>query len=123
MMLAVFLGGAFGSLLRWLCARVEGSLRSESERPVDGWGTTAANIIACVVLAFPVAQEPGIGASSFLVAGLCGGLSTFSSFALELSGMWQDKRYKRAGVHLAANVVLGALAFTLMLPIAGLFGI
>jgi len=117
MVLGVFLGGGFGSVLRWGCGQVERAVRADHERPQDGWGTMVANILACCVLAFAVKIFDDTSALSYVVVatGICGGLSTFSSFALEVSSMIRERRWYRAGVHVAANFILGLVPFVLFL--------
>jgi CrcB protein len=101
----VFIGGGLGSALRF--ALSQGIPNSKLNLPL---GTLLANVIACIVFAFVI----GLGQSKFymneglkfmLLAGFCGGLSTFSAFSNETFLMLKQ------GLHLYAigNVVLNLL--------------
>lgn len=114
--LAVFVGGAFGAALRFLLGLAEGSLWRKARHPNDGRGTLAANVIACALVgAFATAlmREDQPLVQPLLIAGLCGGMSTFSAFALEVFTWLEDKRYSRAAVMVTITCVLGAAAFAL----------
>ncbi|NNC81998.1 MAG: fluoride efflux transporter CrcB [Flavobacteriales bacterium] len=82
--IAVFLGGGIGSLCRFLVSL--GVLRlSPSAFP---WGTLTANVLSCVIMAgglyyFADKLPEGSWQRLFIVVGLCGGFSTFSTFSLE----------------------------------------
>ena len=86
--LAVFVGGGFGSALRYGLSLLGN--RTPQHFP---WGTLAANLLACFVLGVLVhlfQKHPAVGSSGdipwklLLATGFCGGFSTFSTFALEL---------------------------------------
>lgn len=52
-----------------------------------GWrGTVVVNVVGSFLLGLLVGLDPGDEALLVLGAGVCGGLTTFSTFALEASG-------------------------------------
>ena len=76
--LVVMTGGALGALLRWRLS----SFNLASQLP---WGTLAANLIGCFTVGLVLgATRPGSLAHLFLVAGLCGAMTTFSTFIVEV---------------------------------------
>jgi CrcB protein len=84
-LLFIALGGAIGSVLRYLTSLWTLKLIGQS------WfftGTTAANIIGCFLIGIvaTILQEKGLMDNTiklFLIVGLLGGFTTFSSFGLE----------------------------------------
>jgi CrcB protein len=111
--LAVGLGGALGSLFRWfLGIRLNGVF---SSLPL---GTLAANVIAGYIIGVAVAgfaRAPQIAPEwrLFIITGLMGGLSTFSTFSAEVVQRLQDGRLGWAAseivIHVAASVVMTVL--------------
>lgn len=88
--LAVALGGALGALARWGMALL--SLRAGQGQEVPGmpWPTFLANIAACLLIGMAAVL---MGSSTSLLpqlgylllgTGIAGGLSTLSTFALEV---------------------------------------
>ena len=81
----VALGGAAGSVLRYLVA-VQSVLWFGLHFP---WGTLAVNAVGSAVIgvlgALPLPQE----ARLLLTTGLLGGFTTFSAFSLEVALLWQ----------------------------------
>ena len=76
--LIVALGGGLGAVIRWQLS----ALNSSSWMPL---GTLSANMIGCLAIGMVLGVlQPGSNAFLFLAAGLCGALTTFSSFAVEL---------------------------------------
>ncbi len=74
----VSLGGALGALIRWRLSL----LNAQGEFPL---GTLSANLIGCFLLGVVLGLlRPGSMAFLFLAAGLCGALTTVSTFAHEL---------------------------------------
>lgn len=74
----VMVGGAFGALLRWRLS----ALNSFSHLP---WGTATANLIGCFTVGLALGStRPGSMVHLFLVAGLCGAMTTFSTLIVEL---------------------------------------
>ncbi|MBA3970713.1 MAG: fluoride efflux transporter CrcB [Bacteroidetes bacterium] len=82
--LFVFLGGGLGSVARYGVSEfVRTNFRSSF--PI---ATLFSNVISCAILAFTITYlsqrtEISIGARSFIIVGICGGFSTFSTFSFE----------------------------------------
>lgn len=84
-LLFIALGGAIGSMLRYLTSLWTIKLIGQN------WfftGTTTANIVGCFLIGVTVTilQEKGLMDNTiklFLIVGLLGGFTTFSSFTLE----------------------------------------
>lgn len=81
--LLVGLGGAIGSILRYIISKILNEQVSSS----FSWGTFAVNIIGCFIIGAVTsyAQKHGISSETklLLTTGLCGGFTTFSTFSLE----------------------------------------
>ena len=97
--LAVFLGGVAGGLLRWWLTRLIPQPRA---------ATFAANVAASGVLGFvafaPEMWQVAVG------AGFAGSLSTFSTLARELGDLFKAKDYAEATRYLLATAVIGIAA-------------
>jgi CrcB protein len=102
---AVGLGGAAGSIARYV-------LGSVLQRAGAGFphGTLGVNVsgsfLLGAILPFLVARGSAPELRLLLTIGLCGGYTTFSTFAYESALMIQDGRFARAGVYVTASVVL-----------------
>ena len=106
--LIVALGGAAGSVARWMVGQaLAGSAR------VLPWGTLAVNVAGSLllglVLAIWPAERPSAG-RLLLGVGFCGGFTTFSTFSAELGAMLQRGQGTRAGAYAAASLAAGVLA-------------
>lgn len=82
-LLLVFIGGGFGSALRYLIGKHLNS--TETGIP---WGTFTANVLGSliigVILGFAVKNNTLSSNQTLLLAtGFCGGFTTFSTFAYE----------------------------------------
>jgi CrcB protein len=110
--LAVALGGAFGSVLRfWV-----GSAYLKAGLTVLPWGTFTVNVTGSLALGFLARYfgPPSGGSPTLFLAltvGLCGGYTTFSTFTLDLYTMMERGSVGRALSYAIASVVLsyGAL--------------
>ena len=81
------------------------------------WGTVAINILGSFVIGFfGVLSEPGgrLGVSPdvrvFVMVGLCGGFTTFSSFSFQTLNLMRDGEILRAGLNVVGSVTLCLLA-------------
>ncbi|WP_027796234.1 fluoride efflux transporter CrcB [Paraburkholderia acidipaludis] len=111
--LAVAIGGALGSLFRWfLGVRLNGLF------PDLPLGTLAANVIAGYIIGVAVAffaRQPDIPVEwrLFVITGLMGGLSTFSTFSAEVVADLQQGRLGWAAgeivIHVGASLAMTVL--------------
>jgi CrcB protein len=112
--LIVMIGGAFGTLARYVVAVL--ALPISRELP---WGTIAINVTGSFIIGFfgtltlahgryPVPESVRL----FVMVGLCGGYTTFSAFSLQTLDLIRGGATIRATVNVAASVVLclGAVA-------------
>ena len=110
--LLIALGGAAGSLLRYL---VGGAVQrtSDSGFPV---GTMFVNVSGCFIIGVLVRQFLNMQLSpelrALLIVGFCGGFTTFSTFSAETLGLIEGGEYGRAAGYVVLSVTL-CLAATL----------
>ncbi len=110
--LLVALGGGVGATLRFAFSLLEARIFARHERPNDARGTLVSNLIACFVAGVALGGLAGPDAEAWralLIVGFCGGLSTYSSFALELWEMVGERRWARSVGISALNIVCGTL--------------
>jgi CrcB protein len=104
-------GGALGSLLRFL---LQGRLQAAFPGPFPA-GTLAVNLagsalIGCFAAFFASsAQESGFAARAFLMTGMLGGFTTFSSFSLENLNLVRAGEWRLAVVYILSSNALGIL--------------
>lgn len=109
----VAVGGALGAGLRW--AAVTAWPAAGASLP---WAVLAVNVVGAGLLGLVLAagrrRPPGSTAAAVLVdglgAGVCGGLTTASTVAVELAQLIGDGRLAVASGYLAASIVLGGAA-------------
>jgi len=104
--IAVFLGGGIGSLIRYGIGI--GMKNTGVHFPL---GTLISNIIACLVLGLIVGVYQSKFAMHqqwwlFLSVGVCGGLSTFSTFGLENAVLIRNGYW----LYLILNITISLLA-------------
>ncbi|WP_431925259.1 fluoride efflux transporter CrcB [Nonomuraea jabiensis] len=101
--LLVALGAAVGAPLRYLTDRlVQG--RHDSVFP---WGTLAVNLTGSFVLGLLAGLPTDATWSAVLGAGLCGALTTYSTFSYETLRLTQDGSRFYALANIIASVVAG----------------
>lgn len=104
--LLVAIGGAFGSVCRYLVSRMV-----ESSFP---WGTFTVNILGSLLIGLLVGLvTKGVLSPDMkllLVTGFCGGFTTFSTFANESFGMMKAGDVLMTALYIGASVVVGILA-------------
>lgn len=111
MILAVALGGAVGSVLRYLFVK----LAEELFGAVFPYGTLGVNVIGgliagllSVMLAERFAAVPEW--RGLLMVGVLGGFTTFSAFSVDTLRLFEQTGGGAAAVNILANVVLSLLA-------------
>ena len=115
----VALGGAIGSVSRYVLSTLV--LRaSESLFPA---GTFAVNLIGCLAFGAIIgaAEQRFVltpEARAFLLVGVLGGFTTFSTYAFESFALLQDGQFAAAALNLAGQVVAGLLGFWVAYVIA-----
>jgi CrcB protein len=108
------LGGALGSIARFWLGGLIGGHRIGQTFPT---GTLVVNIIGSFVIGFIAAMSAPEGrfyinpmARQFLMIGVCGGYTTFSSFSLQTLNLAQDGEWLYAGANILASVALCLVA-------------
>jgi len=123
----VALGGALGSVSRfWI-----NGLVSEKTSATFPWGTLIINIGGSFVIGVlgAVASPEGRLNSptrqfitQFLMIGVCGGYTTFSSFSLQTLNLVRDREWLYAGGNVVLSVVLCLVAVWLGWLLGETFG-
>jgi len=111
--MAVALGGALGSVLRYLVG-------AAFLRPGMGdlpWGTFTVNVTGALALGFLARYfaPPHASTSLFLAltVGLCGGYTTFSTFALDMYTLAERGALGRAILYALMSVVVSYAALAI----------
>ncbi|MHA5054133.1 fluoride efflux transporter CrcB [Streptomyces sp. SD15] len=104
--LLVIVGGMLGAPLRYLTDRV---VRTRHDT-VFPWGTLAVNVVGSLILGLLTGAITAGAADShlqlFLGTGLCGALTTYSTFSYETLRLTETG----AGLYAAANVIVSVAA-------------
>ena len=112
---AVAAGSILGGLLRWILG-----MHLNALYPAIPPGTLLANLLGGYVVGLAAAffgAAPGLAPEWRLLAitGFCGGLTTFSSFSLEVVILLQQQRLALAfasiGLHLCGSLCMTVLGF------------
>ena len=109
----VAIGGAIGTTGRYWLSGVVARLFGET----FPWGTLAINVSGSFIIGFFAALTGpdgrifvGSTARQFVMIGICGGYTTFSSFSLQTLNLMNDGEWFRAVGNIAGSVVLCLLA-------------
>jgi len=105
-------GSALGGVARYACQGWAARFISET----FPWGTMIVNIAGCSFIGFFATLTGSDGrmlvgttVRQFVMVGICGGYTTFSSFILETLNLVRDGQWTQA-----AGYVLGSLVFCLL---------
>ena len=108
----IAVGSAIGGVLRFLCS----GLIAERIGEIFPWGTLAVNVSAPWIIGFFFTlTEPdgrllvGTTARQFVMIGICGGFTTFSSFSLQTLNLARDGDWLRASANIVASVFCALL--------------
>jgi fluoride exporter len=110
--LLVAAGGALGATARYLMAGLVHRIAS----PYFPWGTFVVNVTGCFVFGVVASAGEIFGVvgpltRAFMLVGVLGGYTTFSSFTFETAGLVQGHELAAAVGNVVGQVVLGLLAF------------
>ena len=109
-LLFVFIGGGFGSVLRFLI----GKWLNNTENGIP-YGTFIANILGSLLIGLIlgyVAKNDAISQNQtlLLTTGFCGGFTTFSTFAYENHVFLKSGDFTSFAIYSIASFVIGFLA-------------
>lgn len=109
-LILVFIGGGFGSALRFLI----GKWLNSSENGIP-YGTFAANILGSLLIGIILglaAKNDNLSESQtlLLATGFCGGFTTFSTFAYENHVFLKSGDFMSFAVYTIASFIIGFLA-------------
>lgn len=111
-LLFIAVGGALGSVLRYL---IGGAVQRLAHAGFP-FGTLAVNIMGCFLIGILLRTfmnvEPPSSLRGLLVVGFCGGFTTFSAFTSETVGLIEGGSYLRAVTYVGLSVVLCLAATT-----------
>ena len=108
--LAISIGAALGALLRWALG-----LKLNAVLEVIPFGAVAANLLAAYVIGLATAYFATTSNLSpewklLIITGFCGGLSTFSTFSMEIVTLLQRQQFAWAagsiGLHVVGSVLM-----------------
>jgi fluoride exporter len=114
--IAISVGASIGALLRWF-------LGNQLNRvfPTVPPGTLAANLVGGYIIGLAVAyflQAPGISPAwrLLIITGFCGGLTTFSTFSVEVMTLLQEGRLAwgmaAIGMHVSGSLLMTYLGIS-----------
>jgi fluoride exporter len=106
--IAVAVGGAVGSLLRYALSLV-------ANQPGWPYGTWLVNIVGsfCIGIFAVWGKERGVLSPELYLlfaTGLMGGFTTFSTFSLEVVTFWMEGQYSRGIAYVLTSVVASLLS-------------
>lgn len=101
---SVFISGGIGSLLRWICCNFIPS----------HWGTMLVNVCGAFFIGIAYAYFAKNGNINpeiklFIMTGLLGGFTTFSTYLLNFITLINGNNYTEAFLYLISSVIIGSL--------------
>lgn len=97
-------GGAGGALVRYFVAEAFPSTSFP-------WSTFVVNLAGCALLALAIAPTRTKTQQRIIGTGFCGGLTTFSTFAVEVASLAEGDQGFIATVYLLASLAFGLAIF------------
>jgi CrcB protein len=121
--LMVALGGAIGTVGRYWLSGIVARLVGET----FPWGTLLINVSGSFVIGFfgtltgPDGRVfAGATTRQFVMIGICGGYTTFSSFSLQTLNLMNDGEWLHAGGNIVLSVVLCLIGVWLVVVLAAM---
>ena len=109
----VAVGSALGGVARYWCSGIAARTIGET----FPWGTLLVNVLGSFIIGFFATLTGPDGrwflestGRVFVMVGLCGGYTTFSSFSLQTLNLLRDGELLYAGCNIVASVILCLLA-------------
>jgi len=114
----IAVGGAAGSVMRYLLTLAAAAVPGGS----GALGTTCCNLIGCAAIGafsqYTLSSESLSESTQLAVrVGILGGLTTFSTFALESLLLSENGRWGSSALYVSANLLLGWLAVFLTMSL------
>ena len=105
----IALGSALGGVARYACSSLVATWFGQT----FPWGTILVNVVGSFIIGFFATLTGPDGRvlvpgdiRQFVMVGICGGYTTFSSFSLQTMTLAQDGEFVRAGMNVGYSVVL-----------------
>ncbi|HEX5237330.1 MAG TPA: fluoride efflux transporter CrcB [Sphingomicrobium sp.] len=120
----IAVGSALGGMARYACSRAVALQYGET----FPWGTLTVNIIGSAVIGFIAALSGpdsrvivSPNARTFMMVGVCGGFTTFSSFSLQTLELIRNRDFSEAlgNILLSVAACMAAVAIGYILGAAG----
>ncbi len=116
-LILVFVGGGIGAILRYFINNISENMFLSNSNYEFPWGTFVVNILGSFLIGFVVGLFDSSILSNeqlklFIIVGVLGGFTTFSSFSLETVEMLQAGYYIKSILYIAASTFL-AIIFTI----------
>jgi CrcB protein len=109
----IAVGSAVGGVARYWCSGVAARLIGET----FPWGTLIVNVVGSFIIGFVATLTApegrifiGSTARLGIMAGFCGGYTTFSSFSIQTLNLMNDGEWVYAGANVVLSVVLCLVA-------------
>ncbi|EJW13053.1 CrcB protein [Rhodovulum sp. PH10] len=109
----IAVGSALGGMGRFFCSGLVARLIGET----FPWGTFTVNVVGSFVIGFVATLTGpdgrllvGTPARQFVMVGVCGGFTTFSSFSLQTLDLMRDGQWLSAGGNVVGSVLLCLIA-------------
>ena len=104
----IAVGSALGGVARFWCSGVAARFMGET----FPWGTIIVNVVGCFIIGFFATITGPDGrvfsdtlTRQFVMIGILGGYTTFSSFSIQSLNLVQDGEWWLAGANIALSVV------------------
>jgi CrcB protein len=105
----IAIGSALGGAARYWCYGIMARMLGET----FPWGTLTVNIVGCSFIGFFATMTApdgrlfiGSPVRQFVMPGVCGGFTTFSTFSLETLNLARDGEWLKAAANVTASVGL-----------------